>query len=274
MAKNSKPAASAAAAASKVEAASTVPTMAQPTETADAAVSASCCDYAPDHFVKINESDWHNVAALQIGETYLRRDGSHYVTIVEVFNGTCGLAHGHYHVLVDGCELEPTNERAVYNGVVTIWSPALKQYLTCEASELKQQAVKYKDPNTSTGGGRSLFDLSKVMPGNYLERGQKALDNATAKVSTAIAAVKVLTAAVPGSFELAVLEALQTALADSDNYLQQLAKVAENNEREKAAKVAAKVATAVSELSIEAQIAALQAQLAKLQSKGDAAATA
>lgn len=229
------------------------------------AVNVSCSEYVPDHFVKINESSYKNVGALNVGETYLRRDGSHFVTIVEIFNGTCGLAHGHYHVLVDGCELEATNERALYNGVVTVWSPAIKQYLTCEAEELKQQAVKYKDPNSSTGGGRSLFDLSKVMPANYQERGQKALDNATAKVTTAIAAVKVLTAAVPGSFDFAGLEALQTALADSDNYLQQLADVAANNEREKAAKVAAKVATAVSELSIEAQIAALQAQLAKLQ---------
>lgn len=229
------------------------------------AVTASCSEFTPDHFVKINESSYKNVGALNVGETYLRRDGSHFVTIVEVFNGTCGLAHGHYHVLVDGCELEPTNERSIYNGVVTVWSPAIKQYLTCEAEELKQQAIKFKDPNASTGGGRSLFDLSKVMPANYQERGQKALDNATAKVNAAIAAVKVLTAAVPGSFDFAGLEALQTALADSDNYLQQLADVAANNEREKAAKVAAKVATAVSELSIEAQIAALQAQLAKLQ---------
>lgn len=232
----------------------------------------SCRDFTQDHFVKINESSYKNVGALNVGETYLRRDGSHYVTIVEVFNGTSGLAHGHFHVLVDGNELEPTNPRAIYNGVVTVWSPAIKQYLTCETEELKQQAVKYKDPNTSTGGGRSLFDLSKVMPANYMERGQKALDNATAKVNAAIAAIKVLTAAVPGSFDLSGLEAVQTSLANSDNYLSQLAELAKKNESEKAAKVAAKVATAVSELSVEAQIAALQAQLAKLQSKGETAA--
>lgn len=253
------------ASASQVEASTSVQSADITAQVNNDAVNASCSDYKPDHFVKINESDWHNVTNLQIGETYLRRDGSHFVTIVEVFNATSGLAHGHYHVLIDGEELEATNPRAIYNGVVTVWSPALKQYLTCETEELKQQSVKYKDPNSSTGGGRSLFDLSKVMPANYLERGQKALDNATAKVTAAIAAVKVLTTAVPGSFDIADLETLQTALTDSDNYLQQLADVAANNEREKAAKVAAKVATAVSELSIEAQIAALQAQLAKLQ---------
>lgn len=258
--------------ASQVEASTSVQSANVTAQVNNDAITASCSEFTPDHFVKINETDWHNVKDLQIGETYMRRDGSHYVTIVEVFNGTCGLAHGHYHVLIDGNEIEATNERAIYNGVVTVWSPAIKQYLTCEAEELKQQSVKYKDPNASTGGGRSLFDLSKVMPANYLERGQKALDNATAKVNAAIAAIKVLTAAVPGSFDVTGLETLQTALADSDNYLSQLAELARKNESEKAAKVAAKVATAVSELSIEAQIAALQAQLAKLQNQGETAA--
>lgn len=260
------------ASASQVEASTSVSSAEMTAQVNNDAITASCSDFTPDHFVKINESSYKNVGALNVGETYLRRDGSHYVTIVEVFNGTCGLAHGHYHVLVDGNELEATNERSVYNGVVTVWSPAIKQYLTCEAEELKQQAVKYADPNKQTGGGRSMFDLSKVMPANYQERGQKALDNATAKVTAAIAAVKVLTDAVPGSFDVAALETLQTALTDSDNYLSQLGELARKNESEKAAKVAAKVATAVSELSIEAQIAALQAQLAKLQSKGDTAA--
>ena len=260
------------ASASQVEAATSVQSAEMTAQVNNDAVTASCSDFTPDQFVKINEADWHNVKDLQIGETYMRRDGSHYVTIVEVFNGTSGLAHGHFHVLVDGNELEATNTRAIYNGVVTVWSPAIKQYLTCETEELKQQAVKFKDPNTSTGGGRSLFDLSKVMPANYIERGQKALDNATAKVNAAIAAVKVLTAAVPDSFDLSGLEALQTALANSDNYLSQLGELARKNESEKAAKVAAKVATAVSELSVEAQIAALQAQLAKLQNQGETAA--
>lgn len=238
--------------ASQVEAATSVQSAEMTAQVNNDTANVSCSEFTPDHFVKINEADWHNVKDLQIGETYMRRDGSHYVTIVEVFNGTSGLAHGHYHVLIDGNEIEATNERAVYNGVVTIWSPALKQYLTCEASELKQQSVKYKDPNTSTGGGRSLYDLKNVVTSNYRERGEKSLDNAAKCVAAAIKAVKVLTDAVDTQlFGVDALECLKIALTDNrEVYLGMLSDVAAANDQRKQERD-----------DLQAQIAELQKKL-------------
>lgn len=253
--------------AAKVAAKVTEPANVASVQVEPAAKLETATTFVPSEFETIVADSAKEISDLHKGVTYLSKHG-HYLTIVDVWGAANGLAHGHYHVTIDGNEIPATNPKAVFNGCVTFWSPELKKYLAGETTELKQQSVKYANATT---GGRSLYDLSSVLPSNYIERGEKSYTAAIEKVASALKAVETLNKAVSIPFA-ADLAGFATKLADhKQTYLAGLAKLAKRNETEKAAKVAEKVATAVSELSIDAQLAALQAQIAKLQAAQSAA---
>lgn len=240
------------------------------TETAAAAATESGEKFTPAEFETIETTDPKEVGNLQVGQTYFSVSG-HFVTIDHVFNGADGLAHGHYCLRVDGVEPAVMNEKAVFNGHVTFWSPEIKRFLCGLTSEMKQQAVKFA---TATTGARSLFDLTKVLPSNYMDRGEKSFNNAAEKISAAITAVDTLAKVcpIPGMDTLTTFAA---TFADfKTTFFAELKALAQNNEADKAAAVAKKIATATSDLSIDAQLQALQAQIAALQAQKQATATA
>ena len=146
----------------------------------------------------ITTTDWEKIGDIKTQTAYITANGLHVVEVMKSYNGADGLAHSHFVVAVDGVEFSTDNENAKFNGQTTVWSPALKHFLASDCDTIKVQAVRYK---TTTESGRSLYDLTKVLPSNYEERAIKALEACSAAIEKANKQLAILNGIAPNEIQ-------------------------------------------------------------------------
>ena len=146
----------------------------------------------------ITTTDWEKIGDIKTQTAYITANGLHIVEVIKSYNGADGLAHSHFVVAVDGIEFSTDNENAKYDGHTTVWSPALKHYLASDCDTIKVQAVRYK---TTSESGRSLYDLTKVLPSNFEERAAKAFEACTAAIEKAQKQLSILNGIAPDKIQ-------------------------------------------------------------------------
>ncbi|MBR1725780.1 MAG: hypothetical protein IJ724_03885 [Muribaculaceae bacterium] len=260
MAKNSKPAASAAAAPSQVEAATAVATTAQDVNTTNS-VSGTDTDNVTRTFVvaeiaeELAKASW----SFGIGETYVRQDGVSVFVRDVLAPAVTGSTHTRYVVDVNNAPATYTNtgKSHMINGVPTCASPDLKALLTSNGLEITAQSARVGQKY----GAKS--PLTSVTLDNYEER-------ATAAVNAAMDALAQLNKQLDALNKLPGLALTADSLTD-DNKAATLAAViaaahtqAQNNDNAAAANAATAAGSKLAGASADAKLAAVRALAAQL----------
>lgn len=261
MAKNTKPAATAAAAASQVEAAATVPTPAQDTNTANTALDTNADDNATRTFVvaeiadELAKSSW----SFAIGETYLRADGVSVFVRDVLAPAVTGSTHTRYVVDVNNAPATYTNtgKSHLINGVATCASPDLKTLLTGKELTITAQSARIGQKY----GAKS--PLTAVTLDTYHDR-------ATAAVNAAVDALEHLNKQLEALNKLPGLSITAADLvpdaieATRGQVIEAAHSQAVDNDRAAATTAATAAGSKLAGASTDAKLAAVQALAAQL----------